>query len=146
MEEGQEALKRPVWRSIWRGFRMRCPSCGKGRIFSSFLKVADRCPVCDEDLSHQRADDAPPYFTIIIVGHIIIPLMWAGEKFLAPPIGLQIAFWLPLIAGITLWLLPRVKGAIVGLQWGAGMHGFGGAERPLVDRHTHWQSKDAPKP
>ena len=146
MEEGQEALKRPLWRSIWRGFRKRCPSCGEGSVFSGFLKVTDHCPVCGEDLSHQRADDAPPYFTIIIVGHIIIPLMWAGERFLVPPIGLQIVFWLPLIAGLSLWLLPRVKGAIVGLQWAVRMHGFGGAERPPVDRHTSWKSKNASKP
>jgi uncharacterized protein (DUF983 family) len=146
MEEEQAALKRPVWRSIWRGFRMRCPACGQGRIFSGFLKVADRCPACDEDLSHQRADDAPPYFTIVIVGHIVIPLMWAGEKFLAPPVGLQIAFWLPLIAGLTLWLLPRVKGAIVGLQWGARMHGFGGPAQPAPDHHSHWKQGNLPHP
>ncbi len=35
------------------------------------------------------------------------------------------ALWLPATFGLTLWLLPRVKGAIVGLQWAIGMHGFG---------------------
>jgi len=29
---------------------------------------------------------------------------------------------------MSLWLLPRAKGALIGLQWANRMHGFGGAE------------------
>jgi uncharacterized protein (DUF983 family) len=39
------------------------------------------------------------------------------------------ALWLPLAVALSLWLLPRIKGAIVGLQWAFYMHGFGGAAR-----------------
>jgi uncharacterized protein (DUF983 family) len=131
-------LPRPMVRSLWRGFRKRCPACGQGRLFDGFLAIKAQCPACDEDLSHQKADDAPPYFTILLVGHIVIPLMWLGEKLIAPPIAAQIAFWLPLIAGMTLWFLPRVKGAIVGLQWAARMHGFGPSLVRQGDLHSHW--------
>ena len=27
---------------------------------------------------------------------------------------------------LALWLLPRIKGALIGLQWALRMHGFGG--------------------
>ncbi len=27
-----------------------------------------------------RADDAPPYFTILIVGHVLVPLVFVVEK------------------------------------------------------------------
>ena len=36
--------------------------------------------------------------------------------------------WLPLMLIVSLWLLPRVKGALVGLQWALRMHGFGGPD------------------
>ena len=36
--------------------------------------------------------------------------------------------WLPLLVLMSLWLLPRVKGALVGLQWALRMHGFAGAD------------------
>jgi uncharacterized protein (DUF983 family) len=27
--------------AVWRGFRGKCPACGKGRLFRAFLKVDD---------------------------------------------------------------------------------------------------------
>ena len=107
-----------------RGFMCRCPSCGKTRLFRAFLKVADTCPNCGTDLHHQRADDAPPYFTMMIVGHILIPSVVIVERAWHPEIWLQLAVWLPLTVFLTIGLLQPVKGAIVGLQWALRMHGF----------------------
>jgi len=116
--------QRPVWRSLWRGARCACPACGAGGMFARFLKVRDACASCNEALYHHRADDAPPYFTIFIVGHLIVPpLMWL-ERAAQPAIWLHMALWLPLTVVLTLWLLPIVKGAVVGLQWANYMHGF----------------------
>ncbi len=117
---------RPMWQSLRRGFMMRCPNCGEGKLFRAFLKVADTCPHCGEELFHHEADDAPPYFTILIVGHIVVPLMLAIELDYMPPIWVHVAIWPALTVGLSLFLLPRVKGAVVGLQWAARMHGFGG--------------------
>jgi hypothetical protein len=36
--------------------------------------------------------------------------------------------WFPLTIGLTLLLLPRIKGALVGLQWALKMHGFDAPE------------------
>lgn len=117
-------MNRPVWRSIWRGFLLRCPNCGQGSLMASYLKVNHSCSVCGTDFSHQKADDAPPYFTILIVGHIVIPLMWVAEREWEWPIWLHMVIWLPMIAILSLWLLPHVKGGVVGLQWAMRMHGF----------------------
>src|ERR1019366_4716522 len=57
--------------ALTRGVRGRCPNCGRGKMFSGFLKVADRCPECGEELFHQRADDFPAYLVILLVGHIV---------------------------------------------------------------------------
>jgi uncharacterized protein (DUF983 family) len=93
-------------------------------MFSSYLGIQPKCPHCGEALHHQKADDAPPYFTIFIVGHTVIPLMLVVEKMWRPDLWVHFALWLPLTLGLTLWLLPRTKGATVGLQWALGMHGF----------------------
>lgn len=116
--------KRFVFPSILRGFRGRCPACGEGRLYARYLKVNDECPACGEALHHHRADDAPPYFTIFIAGHLIVPLLMAMELAMKPPIWLHLAIWLPLTVIVCLALLPPVKGAIVGLQWALYMHGF----------------------
>lgn len=118
--------RRDVWRSMWRGFLQKCPSCGKGSLFHRYLKVSPECLACGEELHHQRADDAPAYFTIVIVGHVIVGGVLAAEKAFKPSTLTHLALWLPLTLASTLWLLPRVKGALVGLQWALRMHGFGG--------------------
>lgn len=113
------------WKSaIWRSFRKRCPACGEGALFSSYIGVSSSCSHCRTELHHQRADDAPPYFTMFIVGHIVVPLMLVVEKLWHPALWIHFALWLPLTLGLSLWLLPRVKGATVGLQWALRMHGF----------------------
>ena len=115
-----------------RGIKDKCPNCGKGALYSRFLKVNCRCPLCGEELFHERSDDAAPYLTIAIVGHIIVAGVWALEDAYQPALWLQFALWLPVTALMSLLLLPRVKGALVGLQWALRMHGFGGGEAAIA--------------
>lgn len=93
-------------------------------MFRAFLKVADRCPACGEELYHHRADDFPAYIVILIVGHIMVPLVLAVETELAPPFWFGMTVWPALTGALGLALLQPVKGAVVGLQWALGMHGF----------------------
>jgi uncharacterized protein (DUF983 family) len=115
---------RPISTALLRGAALKCPACGMGAMFRRYLKVADHCPHCGEALYHQRADDAPPYFTIAIVGHIVVGLMLAVEMAYRPPLWLHGALWVLLTLILTLLLLPLVKGTIVALQWALYMHGF----------------------
>ena len=109
---------------LMRGLRGRCPACGEGHMFRKFLKVADECPKCGEELHHHRADDFPAYLDIVIVGHVLIPIVLAVETEFAPPILLSMTVW-PLIAlAATLGLLQPIKGGVVAMQWFLGMHGF----------------------
>jgi uncharacterized protein (DUF983 family) len=96
-------------------------------LFSSYLKTPPACAACGEELFHHRADDAPPYVTIFIVGHIVVALLLTVELLYAPPLWLHFAIWLPLTVLLSVALLPVVKGAIIGLQWALKMHGFEGA-------------------
>jgi uncharacterized protein (DUF983 family) len=114
--------------ALWRGWRRTCPACGQGALYRKYLKVADRCATCGEELHHHRADDAPPYFTILIVGHIVVGGMLMLEMAYAPETWVHEVIWLPMLLVLSLVLLPSVKGALVALQWALRMHGFGGPE------------------
>jgi uncharacterized protein (DUF983 family) len=120
---------RPAWQAISDGALGRCPSCRTGRMFDRYLKVAPECGHCGEELHHQRADDAPPYFVISIVGHLVIGLILWAEMNYAPPMWVHGAIWIPMTLALSLLMLPPVKGALVGLQWALYMHGFDPAER-----------------
>ncbi|MCB2129466.1 MAG: DUF983 domain-containing protein [Rhodobacteraceae bacterium] len=117
--------ERPLRPAIMRGLRMRCPSCGEGRLLTGYLKVRDTCPHCGEELHHQRADDGPAYMTILIVGHLMAPLiMWAFIEYRPSPAVLASVFAVGCVAA-SLILLPRMKGLMVAIQWAKRMHGFG---------------------
>ena len=129
--------KRDWPRSLLRGLSGKCPQCGRGRIFRKYLKIAESCNDCGEELHHHQADDAPPYFTIFIVGHIIVPAVFIMEKLLQPEIWVHMLVWLPLTLFLTLLLLPRIKGGIVGLQWALRMHGFEYSALCSPERREH---------
>jgi uncharacterized protein (DUF983 family) len=125
-----DAERRDLGQAVRRGFLGRCPRCGAGRIFGAYLKVVDACPACGEDLSPQRADDAPAYITMLIVGHFIVAGIIATEELWPDsPLLLGSIVWTLLAGALSLIALPRVKGALVGYQWAIRMHGFGEAEK-----------------
>ncbi len=107
--------------ALARGARCVCPACGQTPLFRSYLKVMPECAKCGASLGLVRADDAPPYFTILLVGHIVVPLMFLVERNWQPPLWLEAAIWLPLIAALSMLLLQPIKGATVGLMLTLGM-------------------------
>lgn len=109
--------------AMTRGLKHRCPHCGEGRLYRAYLKVADACPACGHALGEYRADDGPAYFTILLVGHLVVAPMLAIYFFWQGPIAVILPVTLILLAVITLSVLPRVKGAFVGLLYSLGLSG-----------------------
>ncbi len=134
--------ERPVLPALLQGAALKCPACGVGPMFRRYLKVADHCSHCGEALHHQRADDAPPYFTIAIVGHVVVGLMLAVEMAYRPALWLHAALWVPLTLILALALLPSIKGTLVALQWALYMHGFD----PDSDEEIGLSGGDSPRP
>ena len=111
--------ERSVATSMLRGLRGRCPNCGVGKMFYRYLKVEPVCQTCGHDLDRYPADDGPAYFTVLIVGHLLIvpflilcaPLIWKAPLWVLLPSALTA------VAVITLTALPIIKGAVVGLLY-----------------------------
>ena len=126
-----DGRRRPLLSALGRGWRKRCPRCARGGLFDGYLKIHPLCAVCNLALHHHRADDAPPYFTIMIVGHIVIGGMLWLETAVHPAAWIHLSLWLPLTIVLTLVMLPMVKGALIGLQWALRMHGFDSTDADL---------------
>lgn len=102
--------------ALGRGLLGRCPICGVAPLFAGFLRVRDVCPHCTAPVGLARADDAPPYFTILITGHVVVPLMLLLERAQQPPDWVMAAIFVPLTLVVALGLLRPIKGATVGLM------------------------------
>jgi uncharacterized protein (DUF983 family) len=111
----------PILTAIGRGLLGLCPACGKTHLFNGFLRVKTACAKCGAPLGLARADDAPPYFVILITGHIIIPLLFVVDRMNEPPVWLMSAIFVPLTFFVALGLLRPVKGGTVGLMLNLNM-------------------------
>lgn len=121
----EPADDRPMAPAMLNGWRRRCPACGSGPMLRGYLKVRDACPTCNEALHHHRADDGPAYLTILVVGKLLAPLIyWVFVTFRPDPLVLAVLFSVGTVA-LSLYLLPRLKGIVVAIQWSRRMHGFG---------------------
>jgi uncharacterized protein (DUF983 family) len=113
-----------LWTALLRGWRGRCPRCGGRGLFSGFLKMSNQCPSCALVLQPYRADDAPAYFTILVVGHVIVPMVLLLERYgQQPPLWFHALLWLPLSVVLALYLLPHIKGSVIALLWVHGIQG-----------------------
>ena len=118
-------IDRPLKPALWRGYGRRCPNCGKGRIFDGYLKVNDTCSECGQELHHHRADDGPPWLTMLVVGHLMAPLLHiVFVQYRPEPMVLFTVFAVGCVS-LSLYLLPRLKGLMIAFQWSRRMYGFG---------------------
>jgi uncharacterized protein (DUF983 family) len=77
--------------ALFRGALGRCPRCGKGRLLHRYLKMVDRCAACGEPYGHYRTDDAAPWLTILVVGHITVPIILLCEMNFQLPMAAALA-------------------------------------------------------
>jgi len=111
----------PLFTAIGRGAVGLCPACGKTRLFTGYLRVAEVCTVCGAPLGQVRADDGPPIFTMLIAGAIVVTLLVVMEGTMNLSMGTEAAILLPLMLVLCLGLLRPIKGATLGLMLQIGM-------------------------
>lgn len=115
--------KEPLGDIIARGVFGRCPRCGRGKLFRSYLKPVERCAACGEPLGHIRADDGPAWLTILLTGHILAPFILAIAPNADWPDWVSMTVWPGAALALALALLPRSKGIFIGLIWRTGSMG-----------------------
>jgi uncharacterized protein (DUF983 family) len=119
----------PIWPSVMRGLRGRCPQCGEGRLFAGFLSLRPKCESCGLDYRFADSGDGPAIFVILGAGFVVVFAALIVEVLYRPPFWLHAALWLPLVLLTTLAPLRVIKGLLIALQyhhkaeegrWGSG--------------------------
>ena len=99
------------------GLACRCPRCGKGALFSGFLRLRPRCEACGLDYGFADSGDGPAVFVIFFAGFVVVFSALLVEVIFAPPYWVHAALWLPLILITTLGPLRPMKGLMIALQY-----------------------------
>jgi len=99
------------------GLKGACPRCGKGHLFSGWLKLAPECEVCGLDFSFADPADGPAFFAQW-VGCIpaFVFALWI-EVVHAPPFWVHLVTTLPILILPCLLLLRPLKGWLVCTQY-----------------------------
>jgi uncharacterized protein (DUF983 family) len=107
----------PLGLAMKRGFLGRCPSCGKTPLFRSYLNQVQSCSNCGAEFGRIQADDAAPWLTIIVVGHVFLPLIFFVDMGAVMPFWAGVWVWAALFSGLSLIVLPRAKGMFIAILW-----------------------------
>ncbi|MEE2921188.1 MAG: DUF983 domain-containing protein [Pseudomonadota bacterium] len=100
------------------GIRQRCGQCGQGKLYSSYLKLNESCPVCGRDMSSADTADGPAFFVGFGVLLILAPFLFLLPMSPLPLVPMILAFLVlcAAVIGLSLWLLPVAKGVLLNLQ------------------------------
>lgn len=109
--------------AIRRALLGRCPHCGEGKLFRSYLKQVENCAHCGERFGHIRADDAAPWGTIILVGHVFLPLAFLVNVDFMPTWAAML-MWAFLFSLLSLTVLPRSKALFLAILWQTRAPGY----------------------
>ena len=99
------------------GIRLRCPHCGKGKLFRGVLTIADSCSSCGLSLKEHDIGDGPAFFGIVIVGFLVVPVAAIVEYKYAPSPFLSIPLWGGLVVGLSLVVLRAAKSLLFALHY-----------------------------
>lgn len=107
----------PPQSSLRVALRSCCPRCGVGKLYKSFLTIADKCNQCDEDFSKIDSGDGPAVFIIMIAGFLLVGGALYVEVAHQPAYWIHAVIWLPLGVLIPLFLLPGMKSWLIAQQY-----------------------------
>ncbi|THD44773.1 MAG: DUF983 domain-containing protein [Bradyrhizobium sp.] len=111
----------PAWSArlspILAGLRGRCPRCGKGPLFSGFIKLGPACSACGLDFSFADAGDGPAVFVALIGGFLVLGAMLAVQIAYEPPLWVYPLVFVPLTIVVCLGLLRPFKGLLIASQF-----------------------------
>jgi len=106
-----------------RALRGRCPCCGQGKLFRAYLKQVEQCSACGERFGQIRADDAAPWLTLIILGHVFLPLIFLFNWDWMP-LWVAMVSMSALVMALALVLLPRSKALFIAILWRTKAPGY----------------------
>jgi uncharacterized protein (DUF983 family) len=99
------------------GLACKCPRCGQGRLYSTFLGLASSCEACGLDYSKADSGDGPAVFIIFIVGFIAVALAFLARFSWGLSIALSLLISIGVSVAAILALLRPLKATMIAIQF-----------------------------
>jgi len=112
---GTEEPRASLWTAVGRGARRRCPHCGRGRLFRSFISVRPGCEVCGYAFEGAQGDT----WGFWIVGDrlfILVPMVLLYFGFTPLAVSRRLLF-LAAVAVPLIATMPHRLGICIALDY-----------------------------
>ena len=93
--------------------RSRCPVCGKGKLFRTWLTLNDVCACCGLPISENEVGDGPAFFAITFTGTVIAISAVIVDLRYAPSLWVHAGLWLTATIVLSLLSLRFFKTALL---------------------------------
>lgn len=105
-----------VWRAMWDGLRLRCPSCRRGPIYRSRSQMHARCPHCGVVFERDEGE----FVGGIMLGYSITGVLIVAGVFLAELVAdlsveTHLVIWAAFGIAVPLVFYRNMKGIWLGL-------------------------------
>lgn len=102
LNEGQAGIVSAALRGL-------CPRCDAPTLFAAPAAIAQTCPACGLELgAYERGSRWAGVLTLLVAG-VLVGVALAVDAFLAPPLWLQMALWVPITIGGVIFVLRLYK-------------------------------------
>lgn len=99
------------------GLSCRCPECGEGPVFKTYLGLAPSCTACGVSFEKADSGDGPAFFVMFLVGILVTPPVLLVQVLFDPPAWVHLLIWAPVIIIVSVLLLRPFKSLLFALQW-----------------------------
>lgn len=103
--------------ALSRGFALKCPHCGVGKLLHGYISPNKCCSSCSLDFEPLRADDGPAWITILLTGHIVMPFAFILLEDDTRSVTTVILILIALVLFFSALILPRAKGVFMSIIW-----------------------------
>jgi uncharacterized protein (DUF983 family) len=117
MSDSSDIASQSIIPLLLTGLRCRCPRCRVGKVFSKYLKIADRCPECGLGLEGHDTGDGAVVPAMLLIGALVVGMAAYVEFTFTPPLWFHGVVWVPVIIGLTMMILQPLKGISIAMQY-----------------------------
>ena len=95
----------------------RCPRCGEGSLYRNILTIREECSECGLSFREHDIGDGPAFFTITLLGFVVVGGMVAVEEIWRPDYWAHAVFVLAAMAVLTPLSLRFFKSYLIALKY-----------------------------
>lgn len=98
-------------------FTHRCPRCEASGLYRGWLTIKLQCDHCGLDFTTHDVGDGPAFFTITLLGFIVVGLAFAVEIYLRPAYWVHGVIVLGALAVLTPLCLRFFKSYLIAMKY-----------------------------